>query len=184
MFRKSISLFYFQRLLAEVDNRQWRSLSKKRVQHYGYEFLYEVSCFLYLPTTTEYMTFCKLLRDYEIWIYNKICRLRLLQFYIPIVIMVHYFAGTGTCCAVHTNPMENWVADHLESGNGNITICCIQEFACLSDWLLSESFIGSKFSLTFFLVWLVVWLKFCLILPIIDDSCALTSFCADKKCWF
>ncbi|CAL9195187.1 unnamed protein product [Musa hybrid cultivar] len=83
-----------KRLLAEVDNRQWRSLSKRRVQHYGYEFLYEVSRFLYLPTTTEYMTFCKLLHDYEIWIYNKICRLRLLQFYIPIVIMVHYFAGT------------------------------------------------------------------------------------------
>ncbi|XP_065017155.1 alkylated DNA repair protein ALKBH8 homolog [Musa acuminata AAA Group] len=32
-----------KRLLAEVDNRQWRSLSKKRVQHYGYEFLYEVN---------------------------------------------------------------------------------------------------------------------------------------------
>ncbi|URE18983.1 2OG-Fe(II) oxygenase superfamily [Musa troglodytarum] len=30
-----------KRLLAEVDNRQWRSLSKRRVQHYGYEFLYE-----------------------------------------------------------------------------------------------------------------------------------------------
>lgn len=32
-----------QELLAEVDDRPWKSLAKRRVQHYGYEFLYEVS---------------------------------------------------------------------------------------------------------------------------------------------
>ncbi|PKA62361.1 alkylated DNA repair protein alkB like 8 [Apostasia shenzhenica] len=30
-----------QMLLAAVDDRPWKSLSKRRVQHYGYEFLYE-----------------------------------------------------------------------------------------------------------------------------------------------
>ncbi|XP_042505277.1 alkylated DNA repair protein ALKBH8 homolog isoform X2 [Macadamia integrifolia] len=30
-----------QELLAAVDGRPWKSLSKRRVQHYGYEFLYE-----------------------------------------------------------------------------------------------------------------------------------------------
>lgn len=32
-----------QELLAEVDDRPWKILAKRRVQHYGYEFLYEVS---------------------------------------------------------------------------------------------------------------------------------------------
>ncbi|GLT91355.1 hypothetical protein SLE2022_092460 [Rubroshorea leprosula] len=30
-----------EELLAEVDNRPWKSLAKRRVQHYGYEFHYE-----------------------------------------------------------------------------------------------------------------------------------------------
>ncbi|GJN26538.1 hypothetical protein PR202_gb14475 [Eleusine coracana subsp. coracana] len=30
-----------QELLAAVDSRPWKSLAKRRVQHYGYEFLYE-----------------------------------------------------------------------------------------------------------------------------------------------
>ncbi|KAI8530882.1 hypothetical protein RHMOL_Rhmol11G0094400 [Rhododendron molle] len=30
-----------EELLAEVDDRPWKSLAKRRVQHYGYEFLYE-----------------------------------------------------------------------------------------------------------------------------------------------
>ncbi|XP_042505276.1 alkylated DNA repair protein ALKBH8 homolog isoform X1 [Macadamia integrifolia] len=30
-----------EELLAAVDGRPWKSLSKRRVQHYGYEFLYE-----------------------------------------------------------------------------------------------------------------------------------------------
>lgn len=33
----------FQELLAAVDDRPWKNLAKRRVQHYGYEFLYEVS---------------------------------------------------------------------------------------------------------------------------------------------
>lgn len=35
-----------QELLHEVDERPWQTLAKRRVQHYGYEFLYKV---LYLP---------------------------------------------------------------------------------------------------------------------------------------
>uniref|UniRef100_A0A0A9DCU6 RRM domain-containing protein n=1 Tax=Arundo donax TaxID=35708 RepID=A0A0A9DCU6_ARUDO len=35
-----------QELLAAVDSRPWKSLAKRRVQHYGYEFLYEVSLIL------------------------------------------------------------------------------------------------------------------------------------------
>jgi len=35
-----------QELLAAVDSRRWKSLAKRRVQHYGYEFLYEVSLIL------------------------------------------------------------------------------------------------------------------------------------------
>ncbi|VAH36137.1 unnamed protein product [Triticum turgidum subsp. durum] len=30
-----------QELLAAVDSRPWKRLAKRRVQHYGYEFLYE-----------------------------------------------------------------------------------------------------------------------------------------------
>ncbi|XP_010275179.1 PREDICTED: alkylated DNA repair protein alkB homolog 8 [Nelumbo nucifera] len=30
-----------EKLLAAVDNRPWKRLAKRRVQHYGYEFLYE-----------------------------------------------------------------------------------------------------------------------------------------------
>ncbi|GLT91357.1 hypothetical protein SLE2022_092480 [Rubroshorea leprosula] len=30
-----------EELLAEVDNRPWKSLAKRRIQHYGYEFHYE-----------------------------------------------------------------------------------------------------------------------------------------------
>jgi hypothetical protein len=33
----------YQELLAAVDERPWISLSKRRVQHYGYEFCYGVS---------------------------------------------------------------------------------------------------------------------------------------------
>ncbi|WOL04305.1 alkylated DNA repair protein [Canna indica] len=36
-----ITLEEEQELLAEVDSRQWSNLSKRRVQHYGYEFLYK-----------------------------------------------------------------------------------------------------------------------------------------------
>ncbi|XP_077234781.1 RNA-binding (RRM/RBD/RNP motifs) family protein [Tasmannia lanceolata] len=36
-----ISINEERELLAAVDNRSWKSLSKRRVQHYGYEFLYE-----------------------------------------------------------------------------------------------------------------------------------------------
>ncbi|KAL7187817.1 hypothetical protein ACSBR1_037800 [Camellia fascicularis] len=32
-----------EELLAAVDDRPWKSLAKRRVQHYGYEFLYEVN---------------------------------------------------------------------------------------------------------------------------------------------
>ncbi|XP_020570589.1 alkylated DNA repair protein alkB homolog 8 isoform X2 [Phalaenopsis equestris] len=32
-----------QELLAAVDSKPWKNLSKRRVQHYGYEFLYEVN---------------------------------------------------------------------------------------------------------------------------------------------
>uniref|UniRef100_A0A8R7TLS4 RRM domain-containing protein n=1 Tax=Triticum urartu TaxID=4572 RepID=A0A8R7TLS4_TRIUA len=35
-----------QELLAAVDSRPWKRLAKRRVQHYGYEFLYEVSSIL------------------------------------------------------------------------------------------------------------------------------------------
>lgn len=31
-----------QELLAAVDSRPWKSLAKRRVQHYGYEFCYAV----------------------------------------------------------------------------------------------------------------------------------------------
>lgn len=37
---------FLQELLAAVDSRPWKSLAKRRVQHYGYEFLYEVSLIL------------------------------------------------------------------------------------------------------------------------------------------
>lgn len=33
----------FQELLQAVDCRPWNSLAKRRVQHYGYEFRYDVS---------------------------------------------------------------------------------------------------------------------------------------------
>ncbi|KAL5578153.1 hypothetical protein UlMin_019852 [Ulmus minor] len=33
---------FFSELLAAVDKRPWKNLSKRRVQHYGYEFCYEV----------------------------------------------------------------------------------------------------------------------------------------------
>ncbi|KAL6652089.1 hypothetical protein ACP70R_011014 [Stipagrostis hirtigluma subsp. patula] len=45
-----------QELLAAVDSRPWKSLAKRRVQHYGYEFLYETKnvdskqCLGELPT--------------------------------------------------------------------------------------------------------------------------------------
>jgi len=39
-------LLLMQELLAAVDSRRWKSLAKRRVQHYGYEFLYEVSLIL------------------------------------------------------------------------------------------------------------------------------------------
>ncbi|KAL6985561.1 tRNA (carboxymethyluridine(34)-5-O)-methyltransferase [Sarracenia purpurea var. burkii] len=32
-----------EELLAAVDDRPWKSLAKRRVQHYGYEFLYEIN---------------------------------------------------------------------------------------------------------------------------------------------
>ena len=32
-----------QELLAAVDSRPWHHLAKRRVQHYGYAFCYEVS---------------------------------------------------------------------------------------------------------------------------------------------
>jgi hypothetical protein len=32
----------FQELLDAVDGRSWQHLSKRRVQHYGFEFQYEV----------------------------------------------------------------------------------------------------------------------------------------------
>ncbi|KAK8449557.1 hypothetical protein SEVIR_7G237600v4 [Setaria viridis] len=35
-----------QELLAAVDSRPWKNLAKRRVQHYGYEFLYDVSLIL------------------------------------------------------------------------------------------------------------------------------------------
>lgn len=42
-----LHLFFFsssyQELLAAVDARPWKSLAKRRVQHYGYEFLYKVN---------------------------------------------------------------------------------------------------------------------------------------------
>lgn len=34
--------FSLQELLREVDERPWQTLAKRRVQHYGYEFLYKV----------------------------------------------------------------------------------------------------------------------------------------------
>lgn len=34
--------FFIQELLAAVDDRPWNNLSKRRVQHYGYEFCYDV----------------------------------------------------------------------------------------------------------------------------------------------
>ena len=33
---------FFQALLASIDERPWKTLAKRRVQHYGYEFCYEV----------------------------------------------------------------------------------------------------------------------------------------------
>lgn len=35
---------FLQELLLEVDARPWNCLAKRRVQHYGYEFCYQVSC--------------------------------------------------------------------------------------------------------------------------------------------
>lgn len=34
--------FFLQELLREVDAKPWQGLAKRRVQHYGYEFLYKV----------------------------------------------------------------------------------------------------------------------------------------------
>jgi hypothetical protein len=45
-FDSGASVLLLQELLAAVDNRPWKSLAKRRVQHYGFEFLYEVSLIL------------------------------------------------------------------------------------------------------------------------------------------
>ncbi|KAG6477894.1 hypothetical protein ZIOFF_061326 [Zingiber officinale] len=56
-----ITLEEEQELLAEVDNRKWINLAKRRVQHYGYEFLYKVNCFLstYVSPQLRYFSFVK-----------------------------------------------------------------------------------------------------------------------------
>lgn len=41
LVKEFITLKEEQKLLAEVDTRPWKRLAKRRVQHYGYEFLYE-----------------------------------------------------------------------------------------------------------------------------------------------
>lgn len=57
---KLFAHLFLQELLAAVDDRPWNRLAKRRVQHYGYEFCYDVSsslltqpisilCFPFLP---------------------------------------------------------------------------------------------------------------------------------------
>lgn len=41
-----------------MDERPWKSLSKRRVQHYGYEFLYEVSLYLLLVAFIYSCSWC------------------------------------------------------------------------------------------------------------------------------
>ncbi|KAJ1272626.1 hypothetical protein BS78_06G217700 [Paspalum vaginatum] len=41
MVKEFVSAADEQELLAAVDSKPWKSLAKRRVQHYGYEFLYE-----------------------------------------------------------------------------------------------------------------------------------------------
>ncbi|KAG6475085.1 hypothetical protein ZIOFF_064303 [Zingiber officinale] len=55
-----ITLEEEQELLAEVDSRKWINLAKRRVQHYGYEFLYK-TCFIlaYVSPQLRYFSFVK-----------------------------------------------------------------------------------------------------------------------------
>lgn len=41
MFRDFVTAEEEQEMLSAVDNRPWKSLAKRRVQHYGYEFCYD-----------------------------------------------------------------------------------------------------------------------------------------------
>ena len=43
-FQVRLYIIFCQVLLAAVDVRPWESPAKRRVQHYGYEFLYEIEC--------------------------------------------------------------------------------------------------------------------------------------------